>query len=449
MNAHEAKDFSCEILIIGSGIAGQAVLSQLDLEKQPIIMIEAGQFHASKFKVKSAKRSLRVATKGDRYFGIGGTSNIWGGNVVPYTNLELSSPLWPIKAAEVQQYLSNALNFLGFGDQSIEILQQWERSFLNCGVNSLSHQFFYRMAENRRKVDNVAQLNSPHFELLDGVFCRKLEETNGAWSAICENTLNETIRIRFKYVVIASGGLESIRLLSRSTLDEKILNKLGLSWSPHLTGIVGFLTTNRRLPFVHETLGQVTRTRYLHLSSVLGTPSSSWKITLLRLRTSLLELPKTRGYAIRILLASLVSKLLGSELFLINADGDQEPGAHTFVQILKNGGLIINHQASPKDHSSIKKMQEMSRTELSKFGNVFMFRTPERYFEGRSHHLGGVRMSQNREQGIVDANLSIHDHQNIFVCSTAVFPTFSSANPTLLLTQLAIRLGQHLRNTNG
>ncbi len=49
-----------------------------------------------------------------------------------------------------------------------------------------------------------------------------------------------------------------------------------------------------------------------------------------------------------------------------------------------------------------------------------------------AHHLaGGTRMSASPEEGVVDAHGRSHDHQNLWIAGTSVFPTSGHANPTL------------------
>ena len=45
---------------------------------------------------------------------------------------------------------------------------------------------------------------------------------------------------------------------------------------------------------------------------------------------------------------------------------------------------------------------------------------------------------------VVDKNLRLNGLQKIYVCSSAIFPTSGSVNPTLTICALAIRLGEHL-----
>jgi hypothetical protein len=60
------------------------------------------------------------------------------------------------------------------------------------------------------------------------------------------------------------------------------------------------------------------------------------------------------------------------------------------------------------------------------------------------HWLGSTRMADNARDGCVDRDLRYHELENLFVLSTSVFPSASSANPTLTLAALALRLGDHL-----
>ena len=54
------------------------------------------------------------------------------------------------------------------------------------------------------------------------------------------------------------------------------------------------------------------------------------------------------------------------------------------------------------------------------------------------------RMSLDPSHGVVDKYLCVHGTDNLFVCSNAVFPSIGAINPTLTLTALALRLGDHL-----
>ena len=60
------------------------------------------------------------------------------------------------------------------------------------------------------------------------------------------------------------------------------------------------------------------------------------------------------------------------------------------------------------------------------------------------HQIGTIRMAADKARGVVDANCRVHGSPNLFVASSAVFPTSGQANPTLLITALSARLAAHV-----
>ena len=61
-----------------------------------------------------------------------------------------------------------------------------------------------------------------------------------------------------------------------------------------------------------------------------------------------------------------------------------------------------------------------------------------------NHHMGGMRMAEHPEDGVVDPDLRLFGTENVFVCSAAVFPASSFSNPTHTVLALAVRLADHL-----
>ncbi len=64
---------------------------------------------------------------------------------------------------------------------------------------------------------------------------------------------------------------------------------------------------------------------------------------------------------------------------------------------------------------------------------------------GAHHPMGATRMHPDPRFGVVDADCRVHGLQNLFVAGASVFPTGGSANPTLTVVALALRLAEHLR----
>jgi choline dehydrogenase-like flavoprotein len=59
--------------------------------------------------------------------------------------------------------------------------------------------------------------------------------------------------------------------------------------------------------------------------------------------------------------------------------------------------------------------------------------------EGAGHIMGTARMGNDPKDSVVDRELRSHDHRNLFILGSAVFPTGATANPTLTIAALSLR----------
>ncbi len=60
------------------------------------------------------------------------------------------------------------------------------------------------------------------------------------------------------------------------------------------------------------------------------------------------------------------------------------------------------------------------------------------------HQIGTTRMAVHERDGVVNQNCRVHGVENLYVCSSSVFPTSGHANPTLTIVALAVRLANHI-----
>lgn len=64
-----------------------------------------------------------------------------------------------------------------------------------------------------------------------------------------------------------------------------------------------------------------------------------------------------------------------------------------------------------------------------------------------SHHPSGTtRMGTKTENSVVDKNCQSHEHPNLYMIGSSVFPTQGTANPTLTIAALSLRLADHIKS---
>ncbi len=65
------------------------------------------------------------------------------------------------------------------------------------------------------------------------------------------------------------------------------------------------------------------------------------------------------------------------------------------------------------------------------------------------HHMGTTRMHDDPRQGVVDRDCRIHGIGNLFVAGSSVFPSYACDDPTMTIVALALRLADHLKSLPG
>lgn len=108
-------------------------------------------------------------------------------------------------------------------------------------------------------------------------------------------------------------------------------------------------------------------------------------------------------------------------------------------------GLPMTTIDYTKDSTFDGRMVEIQKRVTEIFGAMGATQINLSSTSWRADHAASVtRMSVKETDGVVDPNLRVHGVDNLFVISNGVFPNLGAVNPTLTLTALAYRLGDHL-----
>lgn len=68
-------------------------------------------------------------------------------------------------------------------------------------------------------------------------------------------------------------------------------------------------------------------------------------------------------------------------------------------------------------------------------------------WESALHIMGTARLGEDPKTSVVDPELRSHDHPNLFLLGSAVFPTGAAANPTLTIAALSLRAVEAVQKT--
>ena len=114
--------------------------------------------------------------------------------------------------------------------------------------------------------------------------------------------------------------------------------------------------------------------------------------------------------------------------------------------------VTINWQLTARDKQGVVAGHRLFGAEIGRagFGRLWTSVSdddvtwPARMF-GNQHNIGTTRMDRDAQLGVVNENCRVHGVANVYVAGSSVFPTEGTANPTLTIVALALRLADHIK----
>jgi choline dehydrogenase-like flavoprotein len=103
---------------------------------------------------------------------------------------------------------------------------------------------------------------------------------------------------------------------------------------------------------------------------------------------------------------------------------------------------IINWHINPYEINGAEAAKEI----LASIGRTLKGSNLDFVFPLQHHHpMGTTRMGLLPSNSVVDANGKAHDHDNLYIISSSVFPTGGTVNPTLTIAALSLRTAETIR----
>ena len=481
-----------DVCIIGSGFAGAFLGEALVKNGIKTAILESGpdprgQSIDPRFQqldAYSSRGPIDYPAVATRFRGVGGTSWLWGGMCPRLQPIDLeknsytpAGASWPISYQELRGYYRQAARALrvsgGKGskyhppmqsdhphpsDRDVSPLQS---ILLKAGIIisdiplSLSEGSTPTLLRNSfgphvRMTDNhlPAFESSSFASLISGVTVTRLMADDAGYitGAVIRDLNRNTKVLRARVYVIACGGLESPRLLllSRS------------SGFPHGLGnnhdLVGrFFMEHRTEAFTSQVrLGWRTFSPY----QLFGQSYQFYKeskelglggITLRFWLDGAIDPQEIKAGEFGKVLTRFVARNLK-----IVWECEMKPSAENRVTLdfkakdyYGNPGASIFLSESEEDTRTRVRGRTIAHKICADLG---IEGVEGAMYPWGHHHMGTCRMGDNPRTSVVDRDLQVHGTKNLFVAGSSVFVTSGTANPTLTLTALSLRLSEHLRS---
>lgn len=491
------KDKKYDFTIIGAGTAGILLAIKLAEKGRKILIIESGQFGLDSESQKLNNAISSGKKMGSHNWGrkraIGGTTLAWGGQALPYCEIDfkkrdwVENSGWPISMDDLNYHYSRANEFLG-----IDLLDYREEVFERIKLNDPGFdqgKIDFHVSKWAKEKDFSKLLNKKNISGIDIIYNSVLRNIYKEGKKIASieivNMENKAIRFPISNLILANGTIEAVRTLLYNKLSNS--EYLGKEFMDHPCIEVGLITKENKFKLQSQFAPHIKKGHYYSMRMSL---SQDLQVNekLLNCSAGVMFMPKpgqTNPYAeIRMFLkgfnpghlfkAIKNSGALFSSLLIFLKHGfhfkglfegkvvlmaEQEPSLSSTISLLEETDHLgipvpnINWFISHKTWDTVVATAKNVKAEFKRLGlgDVILYPHIKReetnwmdYLSDVCHHLGGARMSDKPEEGVVDKNLKIWGIENLYICSPAVFPTGSHSNPGLTLLALSNRLSDYL-----
>ena len=254
------------VCIVGAGAAGITLACELDGAGASVLLLDAGDLHArgevSQDPYEGSSDGAHATPRFFRRRGFGGTTAIWGGRCVPFDAIDFDAREhvpgsgWPIGFDEVARHYPKAMSYCDAGAFEFDARQAFATpgsaiaglasggGVLADGIErySLPTHFGRRYRAQLEASANVRVLGpaqvtrlvrDPDADRIEAVECRS-GEGSPVW------------RVEADRFVLATGGIETPRLLLASGGLGNRFDNVGRYYTCHIENFVGTLRPRQR-----------------------------------------------------------------------------------------------------------------------------------------------------------------------------------------------------------
>ncbi|MCK8465077.1 GMC family oxidoreductase [Aliiroseovarius sp. S1339] len=461
---------TARVCVFGSGPAGMTLAYDLAEAGVDVLLVEAGGEE-----VEDTSQALYQGTVvGDEYFDLeyarlrcfGGTSGHWGGICRPLDPFDFDENPgapgtgWPIAADALAPYLNVAADILEipakFDDQALnDTLRRTDFEYSPPVRFGEKYLPYVEGHENLRVVLNTALTNLT-------------SDADRIRSATVQTAQAGEWTIEADYFVLCAGGIENSRLLLwiNDQNDQKIIKNhdiVGRYWIEHFTMTVAEVIADAEAlgtdenDQAHFSLSHDFQKENGVLNASFEVNPSAYSGTKALIADLLCIAPK------------LGERLMGDKGLVCGSrvigHWEQAPSPDNRVALGNEKDALgipkveLHWQRTGIDRKTIARSVHALAQQFADLdiGRVRLFDwvqddtlpLPADGVIASWHHMGGTRMSEDAQTGVVNANLKVHDQSNLYVAGSSVFPSGGMANPTLTIVQLSLRLADHLKGQMG
>jgi len=472
----DGTEITADLCIVGAGAAGITIARELASSARRIVLLESGFMDpdtATQALYDGASHGIPYFPLGDartRTRQFGGSTNLWNGECRPLAACDFETRSWvpdsgwPFDVGQLRPYYERAQAVCGLGPFAYTV----DDASFDDTIEPTVIQYSAPTRFGPAAYDAFAAAPDTSVVLGANAVELVLTDSGRAVQRIAIATLaGIRVSVRAEAFVLAAGGIENARLLLASDRVARggignAHDLVGRCFMEHL-----YVDDGARIA-LHPDVGvryaaeRRIDGRVLRLVLTLsGATQQSERLPGVTFVVGATHTFPPRGPGtVRTALRRAATALRSEVVLPVKHVQEQVPNRDSRVVLsterdrLGSRRAALDWRVSAIDKQAAARAYPILDRALRTAGVGRVVDTslddgpdwPAR-LRGARHHMGTTRMHANPARGVVDADCRVHGVANLFVAGSSVFPTSGSANPTLTIVALALRLADHLKTT--
>lgn len=464
-----------DVCIVGSGPAGITLALELNKAGLNVCLLEAGGNEGPNrlseiLKSGNTNHGHWYNLEGSRLIQLGGTSGHWSGYCAPLDDEDfmangLSEARWPITAADLSKYDQRTSDILELGSLKATELHEPKKIHFKDTIQEKMWRFStpVRFAGKYREA-----LENSSIMVLLGALVRKIEfddaNSNSVASVEVVNQAQQVFRIESRKFILCQGCVETTRFLL--TNEDQLKPRMAKSFDfvgryfaehPHFINFGKVLLYGENAQSERYRHYTVDTYGYSHFFQIERNTRKKLQLNNLvfRLDWDVEHDDFSKGF--EDFLDQHGLKKSGTRLAALSIMAEQMPNEESRIFLKRDQNEYgLNHiglqwKLTENDLETYRKSVDLFARKLgaSGLGRVFLaekYRSERltKQLYGGNHHMGTTRMSEQGHTGVTDMHGKVWGIDNLFICGSALFPTYGAANPTYTIVRLALRMARHL-----